>query len=530
MRKIRKTCENGPNIDVQKPALARAFSAGPLAEQNLSPSQHTASFTIINTTKAPLGCSSLVQYLHSRKISADYIYAPKNNDDLYSEKDLEAMAAEVASCDIIGVSLFSISERRAFQLVRFLKNEYPGKHLILGGPSAILDPQRLLAEPGVDSVCVHEGELPLETLIRQYHNGVAQAIPGIIFKGNTNAVGGVLQKPIQDLDEIPFTNYKDGTLGKYKKLVDGSLVTEKNMAERIENPSMQGNFLYVMAARGCPHSCSYCINDTLNGILRATHSKLIRKRTTAQLIGDLKKIITVEKDIDTVFFFDDDFFVRSERELEALSREYKDSVGLPFHIFANPNSTTRKKIDVCHSAGLKKIEFGLQTVSKTVLEKYKRMSGGDSIREIVKYVTDCGYDLDIAIDFISNSPFENDGDVLQNIEYILGLDGNFILDIHNLHLFPGSRLRKEYGAGTGNEHKEYQNNLVEGKIHNEYTTKLLIAMQGLHKREVPDQYGTLTRDEISYFIATMATKYDENLRVLTQKIRNTAVAQFYSQF
>lgn len=483
-----------------------------------------AEFSIINTTKTTLGPSSLCQYLMVKGIEVNALYVPKDNNELYTQEELSAIADEVADSDIIGFSSFTISEERTLQLMRYIKKKSPNKHLILGGPNVILDPERLLNEFGVDSVCIHEGEIPLENLIKKYLSGNYTDIEGLWFKKDGVIIKNPYQKPLQILDDIPFINYKKS----YKRLTENGFVKETNLAETPDNPCMPNNSIYVMASRGCQFSCSYCINSTINKINKQTNSKIIRKRGNSKLISELYDVIKNEPYINAVFFFDDDFLIRTEADLKDFEKEYKNKIKLPFYIFANPNSTTKAKIDICYSAGLRSIEYGLQTVSPGVLNKYERRDASQKIIEILQYTKESVYNLTISIDFITNSPFETDADILENINYILKLPDDFIIYVHNLHLFPGSELRKQFERGTGNENKEYQNNIIEGKVFNEYFSKILMAMQGYHGTSNPDIFGTLTRNEIEYLIKTKNTAYIENLEMLNKKITMTDVASHYS--
>jgi radical SAM superfamily enzyme YgiQ (UPF0313 family) len=483
-------------------------------------------FTLINTTKTTLGPASLISYLCKKKIYNKYIYAPKHDDSLYTKKELALFLKEIKSCPIVGFSSFSISEKRTLQLMKSIKNKYKNKLLILGGPNVIMDPLRLIKKKQVDSICTFEGELPLESLINFYPNKKYLKTPGLWFKKRGKIIKNNYGCALQDIDQVPFINFKRNPFCEFKKLENEKFIKEKTVAERIENPCMQGNFLYVMASRGCPYSCSYCINHKLNAIHKKTKGKIIRMRTNQKLIQDLKKVISHEDKIDNLFFFDDDFFIRTEKELEEFSKEYKKQIGIPFFIFANPNSTTKKKIDLCYKAGLIKVEYGLQTVSKDILKRYNRQDGTKKLIEIINHVNKKNYKMEVAFDIITNSPFEKNKDVLENIKFVLSLKGNFILYVHNLHLFPGSKLRKDHGKATGNEFKEYQNNLVGEKVHNEYLTKLLIAMQGSHRKNNPEKYGSLNRKEILKFLKK---KNKSNLGTLNKKITQTEVAQFYAQ-
>lgn len=484
-----------------------------------------ANFALINTTKTTLGPASLCQYLTSKGIEVNALYVPKDNNELYNQKDLSDIAAEISDSDIIGLSSFTISEERTLQLMRYIKKQYPNKHLILGGPNVILDPERLLNEFGVDSVCIHEGEIPLEKLINRYLDGNYSDIDGLWFNKDGVIKKNPYQKPLQVLDDIPFINYKKN----YKRLTTNGFIKETNLAETPDNPCMPDNSIYVMASRGCQFSCSYCINSTINYINKQTNTKIIRKRSNRQLISELYDVIKNEPNINAVFFFDDDFLIRTEADLKDFESEYKDKINLPFYIFANPNSTTKSKIDFCYSAGIRSIEYGLQTVSSGILNKYERRDASQKIIEVLQYIKETGYDITISIDFITNSPFETDEDILENINFILNLPGDFIIYVHNLHLFPGSKLRQQFDQGTGNENKEYQNNIIEGKVFNEYFSKLLMAMQGYHGSSNPDIFGTLTRNEIEYLIKTENTAYTENLEMLNKRITMTDVASYYGK-
>jgi hypothetical protein len=57
-----------------------------------------------------------------------------------------------------------------------------------------------------------------------------------------------------------------------------------------------------------------------------------------------------------------------------------------------------------------------------------------------------------------------------------------------------------------------------------------MAMQGFHTATLPERFGALTRSEIIYFIEKMSEQYENNLKILNDKIKETDVAKYYSQF
>jgi coproporphyrinogen III oxidase-like Fe-S oxidoreductase len=252
--------------------------------------------------------------------------------------------------------------------------------------------------------------------------------------------------------------------------------------------------------------------------------------STSGIVRALRKAIDDDPSVEQVFFFDDDFSLRTKKELGEFVRAYQAQVGLPFYIFAYPNTTTDEKLDLYQEVGLKNVEFGLQTVSRRVLRKYHRAQNAEHLRRILKRSTEKAYAFTIAFDIITNSPFDTEEDVVQNIRYILSLPGSFELHVHSLHLFPGSPLRIEYGGGTGNEFHEYQDNFSAHAVRyfNEFYTKILFAMQGWHEANEPT-YGTLTRREILVMLRSPTNKRVELLAMLDARMAETRVGLFYNE-
>ncbi len=490
-----------------------------------------ANFVLINTTKTTLGPSSLIQYLHGQKIKADFIYAPKRDNTLYNNLEITLLIKELHSYAIVGISSFTISEARTFQLTTAIKSAYPHIHVILGGPNVIMDPERILHESGADSVCIHEGEIPVANLLSAYGSTSAMSIAGLWFKENELIIKNPYSQAIQNLDEIPLENYKHSPWGSYKQLNPSGFTTETSITEQIENPCMHGKFLYMMTTRGCPYSCAYCINETLNALSAETKCNQLRRMSTGTIINNLKEAIKDNPDIEKIFFFDDDFSLRSENEMANFAEPYHQEIGLPFYIFANPNTTSNKKIDLYVEAGIYSIEFGVQTVSERVLKKYNRQQNAAHFRRILQYVTEQRYNFEVSFDIITNSPFETPSDIIENIHYVFSLTGKFQLYVHNLHLFPGSSLRNELGRGTGNEYHEYQDNFSgqDTIFYNELHAKILFAMQGWHTMQNPDQYGCLTRQEILHMLDSSVDDHEIVINLLDEKMADTRVATYYNE-
>ena len=417
-----------------------------------------------------------------------------------------------------------------FTLRQRSKAPCPHVHVTLGGPNVIMDPEHVLLSSAADSVRIHEGEIPVSNLIRDPASLKKGQVPGLWFKSGTATVKNPFSDVIHDLDQIPLENYKKSRFGSFKRLSQDGFVQESTLTEHIDNPCMPDAFIYMLTTRGCPFSCSYCINSTAHAIEGQAHCPQIRRMSIRHTIAQIQKAVADNKSIRGVFFFDDDFSLRTEEELAEFCQRYATTIQLPFYVFANPNTTTNRKLDSYASGGLRSIEFGLQTVSERVLNEYKRPQNAEHLRRILNYVAAQAYAFDVSVDVITNSPFETPDDVAETISYVLGLPGDFQLYVHSLHLFPGSPLHRKHKHETGNEYHEYQDNYSASQHwFNKYHTKILFAMQGWHRASAPDQFGELTRREIESLLVCPEGEQAEQLGILDRRMDQTPVAQFYKR-
>lgn len=483
-------------------------------------------FTMVTVSKMDLGSNSIVQHLHGKKIQADFISASKKDSLLYTEEDLCEIYKGVEDSDIVGVSSISMSEERAFQLIEYIKKRDSSKHVSIGGPAAMLRPEYVLRNSLADSLCIHEGELPVENLLKTYFSGDYRHVKGMWFKDKEKVIKNLPQRPLQSLDGLDFSDISSGEFGQVSRLVGSSLVVDEGLVRGKINPFTQGEILFIMAMRGCLGDCSYCINDKLNGLNKGIGSKRLRKKSIGSLIADLEKA-KKRGGIERIFFFDDDFFSRPLKEIEFFSYEYSKKIKLPFFVYGGPKTTTKRKLDYMVDAGMQVLNIAFQSGSAKVLEKYNRPNHLEETKALMGYIASQNYNFEVWVDVLTNSPFETGVDIEKTVDYILDLPGRFMLHVHNLHLYPGNKLREEFGSGTGREVTEYQNsNLLKGEMFNEYWTKLLLSMQGWVQN---GNYGALMREEVLKYKNVSAEEKESFLLILNEKIRETMAAKYYEE-
>ncbi len=100
----------------------------------------------------------------------------------------ETVASTIMSKNpaIVAFSVMTFNWLRIEKVIHQLRNMDFRGLIVVGGYHAILAPEEVLLHPGVDAVCVGEGELPLLELSKLYDGTNRSSLPpvrGIIFRG-----------------------------------------------------------------------------------------------------------------------------------------------------------------------------------------------------------------------------------------------------------------------------------------------------------------------------------------------------------
>jgi len=201
--------------------------------------------------------------------------------------------------------------------------------------------------------------------------------------------------------------------------------------------------------------------------------------------------------IEVVVFGDDDFFMRSRKQLEHLANTYKKKIGLPFGIAVSANTYRKEKVEILLDAGLKVIQLGVQSGSQRTLDevynrKIKISKTKDVVRQMASYHKTHG--LDVLLDFIIDNPYETRDDIIQTYKFILDLPLHVRINIFFLAFFPGTPIynralrdgiikpynEKEFRFYT-RSHVRYQKN---------YETFLILLARFLRQQNQLQRYFT----------------------------------------
>jgi anaerobic magnesium-protoporphyrin IX monomethyl ester cyclase len=240
--------------------------------------------------------------------------------------------------------------------VRAMKQVLPDVPVVVGGYQGIVDPAGTLAEPAVDFVCVGDGEEPLVDLIRRLRTPAdATPIAGLWEKRGDETV----RSPpylVHDLGALPFPDYalfeRDGSLAYLKP----------NAVEAMRLLSVP-----VLSGRGCPYRCAYCSNTTLLD-LHGGKGGILRKHRPAALVAELARLRERYR-VEFFQFWDEEFLYDAgyARELFAA---YHREVGVPFSLFARPETMTEELCALAAASGCHSMWFGVESGSESYRRRY----------------------------------------------------------------------------------------------------------------------------------------------------------------
>jgi len=390
---------------------------------------------------------SISSYLKSRGFGAATIhYNSGNVGDLFSplsDKSLELLYDYCKDCDVVGISVLSTHYlNRAIQINNFLKSRIKAP-IIWGGVPVICDPYFYLQY--ADIICAGEGEAVMTDLLTGRD---VKDIPGCSYKReNGEAVINNIP-PLLDLNEmpIPYFDFENTFVLRRERMT--------SLKEDLGPLYLQSGKGYrIFPIRGCPYSCTFCSNNRLKSVFKAS-GPFLRSVKPERIIAELKKAKEIIPDLNKIMFYEDDFMVRKEDELKELLNMYSKEIALPFNINATIQSISEEKIDLVSNTGTKLefIKVGLQAANKRVnKEVFKRYFDRDTYLQKLEMLTSKG--IPIVLDVISDNPYENVNDKYESLLFYKELsrrlkrasliDNPVTIMDHKLMYYPGTFLYNE---------------------------------------------------------------------------------------
>ncbi|HZV80893.1 MAG TPA: radical SAM protein [Geobacteraceae bacterium] len=305
--------------------------------------------------------------------------------DQREEFDPEVIRGKTADYDIVGISVWGDSFTYVRRVVQILKEEKPERPVVLGGPLATAVPQLLLEATEADFIVAGEGELTLtellDTLTRNEFALPFADIPGLIWRDRTGATRtNVSRQQLTDLDLLPFQD-----LSAWERF-QGKEIPE----------------IYLSSARGCPCNCTFCF------------------RAFPQL--QYKSVGRVKREIDyysgrgfRMAWWNDLNFVTDRAHVHQLMHTVFQDHSFRWTAFNRVTGLDEETLLLMKDKGLDLVLYGMESVSKAVLDGYRKGISRSAMIDTIELHRKCG--VKIGGLFIIGAPSDNRESMAELVEF-----------------------------------------------------------------------------------------------------------------
>jgi radical SAM superfamily enzyme YgiQ (UPF0313 family) len=333
--------------------------------------------------------------------------------------------------DAIGITCLTSGMTLAEELIEFLRDSF-SQPILWGGVGATVEPERAIKS--ADLVCVGEGEEVIREIARKLDAGQPISdIHGTWFKTAAKEIIKYPKRESMPLDSIAIPVYDP----KYYVQIRGPqfIYSPGDYLPSDEYPSYP-----IMTQRGCPFSCSFCIESFYQDEFGKKNSL---KRRNPQLVLDELHIAKAQGYRGISFF--DDVFTVNPRWLKEFLPRYKAEIGLPFWCYTYPTTHNPELLKQLKEAGCTAITMGIQSGSERILtEVYSRPTKPNRVLVAAQELADSGIEQ-VSFDMIPRTDFDQEEDLRLTLDLLMKLPKSLRINPYSkLSVMPNYPINKAY--------------------------------------------------------------------------------------
>ncbi|MET1101137.1 MAG: radical SAM protein [Pyrodictiaceae archaeon] len=388
----------------------------------LPPGIHDLEIYRITGMKAPpLGLAWIAAVLEKRGHKVKIIDTPT------LEIGLEKWLSEVKSWspDIVGVSMLTPTAPRGYRAIRRLREELGDDIIVIaGGPHPTFMFKEALSND-IDVVVRGEGEYTTLELVEtiEAHGLDREALKkvrGIAFKDRDGRIIVTPERPmILNLDELPWPA---------RHLLPMDRYTLFGKPIRVA---------HILASRGCPYGCIYCITSYFWG-------RRIRFRSAKNVADEIQHVVEKYK-AKYIVFVDDELTAGRKFVYELIGELKKRGLDLPFACGARVDHLTRDYLKFLYDNNCVAVYVGVESASQETLNKIGKKITIEQVKRVFQWKRELGGFMTGS--FILGFPWETVDDMKKTVEFAIRLDPDYA-QFTALTPYPGTPLF-EYASRHG---------------------------------------------------------------------------------
>lgn len=431
-------------------------------------------------------------YNYSFPMGLSYIYSviKKNGYDIdaynlnHEEgkvEDLTKKKLDQNKYDIIGIGGMAIDYDIIDKIVNVCKNHSTHPKVILGGPILTSNKELVSKNINFDVGVIGEGEITIIELLEKIEkNNPFNEVKGICYKEDDNIIFTNPREQIEDLDLLPFPDYK--AFG-FEKVLD--------------NLSSLGVFFGLMdypraypllGSRGCAFQCTFCHHSI---------GSKYRKRSISNIIQEIEFAIK-EYNINS-FILNDDLFSANKERLYEFCEKIKEVnkkflVNLKWWCSLWVGTVDEKTLLTLKDAGCLYVGFGFESYSHSVLKSMKKPIIPQQIDLAIKLCMKTN--MPVVGNFIFGDIAETKETSEETLEYWKkNCSGQ--VKLFFIHPYPGSEI---YQSCLNRGIIKDELNFIKNEIHHTYIRNMTLNMSDEEFNHLKKEVYELTQKSIPYEI------------------------------
>jgi len=334
--------------------------------------------------------------------------------NILTHEELETLLKSF-SPDIIGLSirnidnteagnpLFFISEHK--KLVDWIRARCSAP-IVGGGAGFTILPHEIFAALELDYGIIGEGERFEELLNAIENRHTLSGIPGLITASNIS----------NTTPASPWT----GTVQRQ--------ATQSNLSQFYLD---HGGMLNLQTKRGCSFRCIYCPYPHIEG----KKHRLVDPDNVAHMALKLQ-----DNGAKYIFITDSAFNSDVSHSLKVAEAFKRHGLSIPWGGFFAPIKLPADYFKTMKECGLKHVEFGTESLSRTMLKNYRKPFSPENIISTHKQAVEAG--LHAAHYFLLGGPGESDETVDETLDAIENLKKTVLFFFTGIRIYPHTGLYK----------------------------------------------------------------------------------------
>ena len=322
------------------------------------------------------------------------------------------------SPDVVGLTSLTPTVYKAYEVAKLIKEYDKDLPVIMGGPHVTFMFEEALRN-GVDVVVRGEGELTTLELVntigkRGLDAKALSGVQGIAYRDGDRVVVTPNRPLIQDLDTLP---------PPARHLLPMEMYTVFGKPIRVA---------HVMASRGCPYGCVFCITSYFWG--RRYRFK------SARLVADEIEEIVHKYKTSIVVFTDDELLMSKKFVNDLLDEIEKRKLDISFSFGSRVDHVERETLRRLKKLGATAIYLGVESASQETLNKINKRITVEQAVKAFQVAKEVG--IEAAGTFMLGFPWETIDDMKKTVEFAIKINPTYA-QFTIVTPYPGTPLYQE---------------------------------------------------------------------------------------